>query len=96
MFGQHPRLAIDAYLGLSSPEEPSSASREHYASKLKKCLEFAYKVASKEADKNASRHKHNCDSKIREATLDVGDRVLIRNVGLKGKNKLADKWDKHT
>ena len=23
-----------------------------------------------------------------------GDRVLIRNVGLKGKNKLADKWDK--
>ena len=96
MFGRHPRLAIDAYLGLSSPEEPSSASREHYASKLKKRLEFAYKVASKEADKNASRHKHNYDSKIREATLDVGDRVLIRNVGLKGKNKLADKWDKHT
>ena len=35
MFGRHPRLATDAYLDLSSPEEPSSASREHYASKLK-------------------------------------------------------------
>ena len=32
--------------------------------------------------------------KVREATLDIGDRVLIRNVGLRGKNKLADKRDK--
>lgn len=33
--------------------------------------------------------------KVRESTLDVGDRVLIRQVGLKGKHKLADKWQKH-
>ena len=26
--------------------------------------------------------------------MNVGDRVLIRKVGLKGRNKLADKWDK--
>ena len=32
--------------------------------------------------------------KVREATLDIGDHVLIRNVGSRGKNKLADKWDK--
>lgn len=30
----------------------------------------------------------------REYIVDIGDRVLIRNVGLKGKYKLADKWDK--
>ena len=32
---------------------------------------------------------------MRESTLDIGDRVLIRNVGLKGKHKLADKWARH-
>ena len=90
MFVRHPRLAVDAYLGLTS-EEPSISDREHYATKLTKRLQFAYKTASKESEKSAARHKNHYDSKVRESTLDVGDRVLIRNVGLKGKNKLADK-----
>ena len=94
MFGRHPRLAVDAYLGLSSPEEPTINAREHYATKLKKRLQFAYKVASTESKKNADRHKANYDLKVREATLDVGDRVLVRQVGLKGKHKLADRWEK--
>ena len=94
MFGRHPRLAIDAYLGLSSEDEPIT-SREHYATKLKMRLQFAYKTVSREAEKSAARHKILYDSKVRESTLDVGDRVLIRNVGLKGKHKLADKWARH-
>ena len=54
------------------------------------------KVASKEANKNATRHKSNHNGNVREATLGVGDRLFIRKVGLKGKNKLADRWDKHS
>ena len=95
MFGRHPRLAVDAYLGLNNPESSSISSKEHYATKLKKRLEFAYQVASKEAEKNAARSKLHYDMKVRESTLDVGDRVLIRQVGLKGKHKLADKWQRH-
>ena len=49
MFRRHPRLAIDAYLGISLPEESAIVSQDHYATKLKKRLQFAYKVASKEA-----------------------------------------------
>ena len=94
MFGRHPRLAVDAYLGLNSPQDTSDPSRQHYASKLQKRLKFAYQVASSEAQKSAGRHKLIYDSKVRESTVDIGDRVLIRNVGLKGKHKLADKWDK--
>ena len=94
MFGRHPRLAVDAYLGLSSEDEPI-ASKEHYATKLKKRLQFAYKTASREAEKSAARHKDIYDSKVRESTLDIGDRVLVRNVGLKGKCKLANKWARH-
>ena len=59
-----------------------------------KRLDFAYQVAAREAQKSADRNKANYDLKVREATLDVGDHALIRNVGLRGKNKLADKWDK--
>ena len=94
MFGRHPRLAVDAYLGIESPETPLVSSKEHYATKLKKRLEFAYKIASREAKKSAERNKLNYDVRVREATLDVGDRVLVRQVGLKGKHKLADKWQK--
>ena len=36
------------------------------------------------------------DSNVRESIVEVGDRVLIRNVGLKGKNKLADKRARDT
>ena len=98
MFGRHRRLAIDAYLGLQSPSqnEQNAGSREHLANKLKKGLEIAYKVASKEAEKSTARHTVNYDFKVREATLDIGVRFLIRKVGLKGKNKLADKWDRHS
>ena len=92
MFGRHPRLAIDAFLGLDSNTTEKSRSRENFAKKLQKRLEFSYKVASREAERNASRHKRIYDSRVRESTIQVGDRVLIRNVGLKGKNKLADKW----
>ena len=88
MFGRHPRLAVDAYLGLKSPESPLVSFKKHYATKLKKRLEFAYKIASKEAHKSAERNKLNYDVKVREATLDVGDRVLVRQVGLNGKHKL--------
>ena len=73
MFGRHPRLAIDAYLGIPSAEESTVVSQDNYATKLKKRLQFAYKVASKEAQKAAERNKTNYDLKVREATLDIGD-----------------------
>ena len=31
-----------------------------------------------------------------EATLGIRDKVLTSQVGLRGKNKLADRWDKHS
>ena len=85
MFGRQPRLSIDAYLGLKSPGEHTSGAKEHYSKKFKQLLQFAYKVASKEADKNAARHKVNYNYKVRESILDERDKVLIRKVGLKGK-----------
>ena len=94
MFGRHPRLAIDAYFGLLSQEDAQHQSTGHYASQLGKRLDYAYKVTSREAEKSASRHKARYDLKARESTVDINDRVLIRNVGLKGTHKLADRWSR--
>lgn len=36
--------------------------------------------------------KNRYDLGVRGAPIEIGDQVLIRNVGLKGKQKLADRW----
>ena len=68
MFGRHPHLAVDACLGLNSPDEPSS-SRAHYATKLKKRLYFSYKAAAMEIDKTVQRNKANYDIGVRNSIL---------------------------
>ncbi len=44
--------------------------------------------------KTALRNKQRYDLKVRESTLQAGDRVLVRNVGIRGKHKIADRWSK--
>jgi len=94
IFGRHPRLAVDAFLGIEPDQSFRAKDLNSYSSNLKKRLDFAYKVASKEAKRQGRRHKRQYDKKVRNVQVVPGDRVLVRNVGLKGKNKLADKWCK--
>lgn len=56
-------------------------------------MKVAYKLASKGAGRISDKNNSNYDQGVRFSRLEMGDRVLVRNVGLKGKNKLADKWD---
>lgn len=57
MFGRHPRLAIDAFLGIS----PDAQLKEEgeYVAKLKQRLDFAYQVASRESARQGRRHKRH-------------------------------------
>ncbi len=54
-------------------------------------LEESYKVATKNAAKVAEQNKRY-DKYVFIYTLEAGDRVLVKNLRLKGKHKLADKW----
>ena len=90
MFGRHPRLALDSFLGLD-PERICGTKTE-YARDLRSRLNFAYKFASREARKQAKRHKKRYNLRVRHSKLEPGDRVLVQNVGLTGKCKLADRW----
>ena len=89
MFGRHPRLAIYAFLGLTM----SAKKQTEYARKLNERLHFAYRTAEKAAKKSADKQKAYYDLKARHPCLKPGDRVLVKNLGLRGKRKTADKWE---
>lgn len=94
LFGRQPRLAVDIILGLRKEKEQSSLTG--YIDKLQQRLKTTYQLVSQATNHIASRHKKLYDVKIRGARLEIGDFVLVKNVGLKGKHKLADKWEPET
>lgn len=92
MFGRQPRLPID--LAFNVPlNGHKQRSHSEYVRALKTHLQESYQLVSKNAAKTAARNKARFDRRVIESTLDVGDRVLVRSVRLRGKHKLADKWE---
>ena len=91
MFGRQPRLPVDLAFGLPVSSPPKSHS--HYVHDLKDRLEESYRVAIENSSKIAQRNKLRFDKRVIESTLESGDRVLVRNVRIRGKHKLADKWE---
>ena len=92
MFGRHPKLAIDSLLGIHLENFGSKYSHE-YARKLKTRLSEAYKKATEITEKAAEKSKLNYDKKAKYSKLQPGDIVLVRNVTIRGKRKIADKWE---
>ena len=93
MFGWHPRLSVDAFLG-TSPGNEGTTSPTSYVSRLRERMQYAYRVAAEAARKRANQNKVQYDGRVRENKLYVGDVVLVRKVNLQGRQKLADKWEK--
>ncbi|XP_052002413.1 uncharacterized protein LOC127657592 [Xyrauchen texanus] len=91
MFGRQPRLPLDIAFGILNDEPYQSHSK--YVTSLKNRLEESYKLALENSMKVAERNKKRFDSNVVVSVLEVGDRVLVRNVRLRGKQKLADKWE---
>ena len=94
MFGRHPRLAIDAFLGLPTDQSIEGAQTE-YVVKLRDRLTNAYKKARLQTEQTSAVNKRRYDEKTKNVMLHINDRVLVRNVTLRGKQKLADKWEEH-
>ena len=89
MFGRHPRLAIDVAMGL----EPKDDLTVDFTKNLQDRLDLAYKLAVAQAEKSSSRYKSQYDKRVRGSSVCVGDRVLVKNVTIRGKNKLANVWE---
>ena len=91
-FGRHPRYALDAFLWID-PNQDRSSDRSWYAKELRGRLDFAYRTASEEARLQAQRYKKYYDLRVHDNKLVVADRVLVEKLGIKGKHKIADKWE---
>ena len=90
MYGRHPRLPVDILLG--AEEYSQGQSYDKFVSELKHRLDFAYQLASTKAAESHQTQKARYDQRKRGNPVEPGDRVLIRNLGLKGRQKLADRW----
>ena len=90
-FGQKARLPVDILLG-TNPIEVKYPSLKHYVQELKTRLEFSQKVAEQSLGIShlANNHRYNVNAKC--TVLRPGDKVLIRNVGVRGMHKLAPTW----
>ena len=93
MFGRHPRLPVDICLGVHTHNE-CPQSHASYVDNLRARLQHAYQLASKAAEATALRNKRHYDARARDLLLQPGDRVLVRNLNLRGKHKLGDRWEK--
>ncbi|KAL1264214.1 hypothetical protein QQF64_004569 [Cirrhinus molitorella] len=61
--------------------------------RLKSRLKESYKVAMEKAAKIAHKNKMRYDRHVTASDLEPGDRVLVRNVRIRGKHKISDKWE---
>lgn len=90
MFGREARLPVDLCFG-TSPDGIEDVCHTRFVNKLKEDLKQAYKLASEAADKRHQRNKRLYDQRVTFQSLEIGDRVLLRNLGLRGKHKLESK-----
>ncbi|XP_036004828.1 uncharacterized protein LOC118566561 [Fundulus heteroclitus] len=94
MFGRQPRLPIDLILG-THPGKPSPTSYSNYVKTLRQNLSESYALAIEHSKKMSDKNKVRFDKKIKAAELFSGDKVLVRNVNIRGKHKLANRWEQN-
>ncbi|KAL2081551.1 hypothetical protein ACEWY4_023404 [Coilia grayii] len=90
MFGREARLPIDVCFRTDGHE---AVSHSRYVEELKRDLQSAYELATKSATQVHLRNKKSYERVMRNQMLAQGDRVLLKNLGLKGKHKLQSRWN---
>ncbi|KAL1268489.1 hypothetical protein QQF64_033852 [Cirrhinus molitorella] len=92
MFGQQPRLPVDLAFGLPLRGK-ADVTHSQYVKNLKSSLQESFRIAVEHSKRMAEKNKTCYDKHVTASELENGDRVLVRSVRLRGKNKLADKWE---
>lgn len=92
MFGRHPRLAVDVYLGHDPNGLQKDSTKSAYIKGLKERLDYAYKLAQENSKHAAKHQKQGYDKRTRGiGPIEPGDRVMIKNLVPTG--KLDNYWE---
>lgn len=92
MFGREARLPVDLCFD-TSQHAVETACHSRYVEKLREDLKEAFRLASKASNQRHLRNKRHYDKKVGFQSLEIGDQVLLRNLNLRGKHKLASRWN---
>ena len=87
MFGRDNRLPIDVLLGGEDSFMAEDGWVPHHR-RLREAFERAYTQMLDHADQRKALH----DQRARELPLSAGERVYLRNHGVRGRNKIQDAW----
>ena len=90
MFGREPRLPIDFLLG-QAVDQPLQGTHE-WLLEHEARLGVAFARAQERLLAAASRRKENYDHGVREAPLQEGQLVYLRDHGARGRHKIRDLW----
>ena len=93
MFGRESKLPIDCML----PFEPNVIAKKTYkqfVDNWKRSMKDAFQIAQSQAEKSRKYNKKHYDRQIKHVAIEVGDRVLVRNVDKKEDRKIKTYWER--
>ena len=86
-------IAFSPYFLLFGREPGGSPGESNYISQLRRRLKFAHTKARCMTQRQQDRHRGLYDLKCRDATLSMGDLVLVKQTAWKGRHKIQDRWE---
>lgn len=93
MYGRSPRLPID--LAFYLQKDDNTTSHSQYAQEWRERMKQAYDIVTKRTVSSQSSAKTRYDRKPASSVLQVGDRVLVRNLSERGgPGKLRNYWER--
>ena len=84
LFGRQPRLPVDTLFSRETKVKQVEGVRE--------ALQWAWAEAARKDAQSKQKNSKYYDRKVRGATLEIGDRVLVKECSFEGPHKLKDKW----